>query len=362
MRLLAPVLVLAALAAAGGPAGASAASSPPPATVRFSQSAPTTTEGSGRVVLGVVRAGRSTSAVSVDYATGGGTAVPGADYVPASGTLTFAPGVRFQRIVVQLKEDSVPDGNRTFGVVLSDPSPGAVVAAPAVAAVTIVDDDSAGRLHFSAPSYTASEADRRAVVTVTRDQGSAGPASVRWTSAGPGHDATGTLRLSAGQLSARFSLRLADDGVRRPDAVVRLTLSDARGAVLGAPATATLVVADADAPAPGGPAARVRMHRRQRAHGHPGVALSIRPNSRERLTATGLVSLGTGHRLRLRAVRALLAPGRSTAVVLRYPKGAWGRIGKAQRQGHRVRATITLRLTDPVGRHLTLHRHVRIVP
>lgn len=52
----------------------------------------------------------SSHIVTVNYATGGGTATAGADYLPASGTLVFPPGSTLQTIIVQTLEDDVCEG------------------------------------------------------------------------------------------------------------------------------------------------------------------------------------------------------------------------------------------------------------
>jgi uncharacterized protein len=81
-------------------------------------------------------------AVSVDFATIDGTATAGSDYVATSGTLNFTGTEGETQIVtVQVIGDSDPEGNETFSVVLSNPSPGTVSLDPATGTGTIVNDD-----------------------------------------------------------------------------------------------------------------------------------------------------------------------------------------------------------------------------
>ncbi|MGZ0711330.1 carbohydrate binding domain-containing protein (plasmid) [Coraliomargarita sp. W4R53] len=80
-----------------------------------------------------------TSDVTVDFATGDGTAVAGTDYTATSGTLTFAPGERDAQIVVPTTGNSIAEGNRDFTVALTDPT-GATLGA-ATSTVTVRDDD-----------------------------------------------------------------------------------------------------------------------------------------------------------------------------------------------------------------------------
>ena len=62
----------------------------------------------------------SDSIVTVDFATSGGTATSGIDFVPTSGTLTFLPGVTSQSITVQTIGDMVAEPDETFLVNLTN--------------------------------------------------------------------------------------------------------------------------------------------------------------------------------------------------------------------------------------------------
>ena len=86
----------------------------------------------------------TTNSVTVQYATGGGTATAGSDYVAASGTITFAPGTTAQSISVAVIGDTMIEGNETFDVTLSAPLN--AVLGTATAAGTIIDDDVAAAI------------------------------------------------------------------------------------------------------------------------------------------------------------------------------------------------------------------------
>ena len=62
------------------------------------------------------------SSVTVDYATADDTAKAGTDYTAKSGTLTFAPGVTSQQIVVTILPNTNPGLNTDFFVNLTNPS------------------------------------------------------------------------------------------------------------------------------------------------------------------------------------------------------------------------------------------------
>ena len=69
---------------------------------------------------------RSSTAVTVDYATSAGTATAGSDYTTTSGTLTFAAGTTSQTVSVPVLDDSHDDGGETLTLTLSNAS-GAVL-------------------------------------------------------------------------------------------------------------------------------------------------------------------------------------------------------------------------------------------
>jgi endoglucanase len=63
----------------------------------------------------------STQPISVAYATVDGTASQGTDYVPTSGTLTFAPGQTQLTVSVPIVADPTMAADEAFSVLLSDP-------------------------------------------------------------------------------------------------------------------------------------------------------------------------------------------------------------------------------------------------
>ncbi len=124
-------------------------------------------ETNGAMTLGLRREGELGTEVSVDFTTRPLSATDGEDYTALTGTVTFAAGQTDQTIVIPLLDDAVdetrfaaapdrpeivPDVIEAFEVTLTAASPGGVLAGPAIARVSLVDDEGA-RLHghFAAP-------------------------------------------------------------------------------------------------------------------------------------------------------------------------------------------------------------------
>ena len=82
-------------------------------------------EAAGSVTLSVVRNQGSSGVVTVDYRTVDVTAIAGADYSARSGTLTFANGQTSAQVVVPINDDTLSEGNETFGFTIDNVTGGA---------------------------------------------------------------------------------------------------------------------------------------------------------------------------------------------------------------------------------------------
>ena len=69
----------------------------------------------------------TTVPVTVDYATGDGSALAGADYAAASGTLTFAPGETSKTVAVAALTDDLIEDAESLRLVLSDAAGGTIL-------------------------------------------------------------------------------------------------------------------------------------------------------------------------------------------------------------------------------------------
>jgi hypothetical protein len=108
-------------------------------TFQFGSGTYSVQEDLGSLTIVVIRSGDTSTAASVDYLTGDGSAKQKSDYEYAAGTLTFAPGESSKTLTLLINEDVYVEGSETFNVSLANPA-GAALGQQKAAAITIVDD------------------------------------------------------------------------------------------------------------------------------------------------------------------------------------------------------------------------------
>ncbi len=109
--------------------------------VQFSQSQYGVAEAGPYAVIDVVLTGNCGSGHSVAYATSNGSALSGADYTAASGTLTWASGdTAAKTFQIAILEDGRDEPDETVQIALSSPV-NALLGSPANALLTIEDND-----------------------------------------------------------------------------------------------------------------------------------------------------------------------------------------------------------------------------
>nr|XP_061798163.1 sodium/calcium exchanger 3-like isoform X3 [Nerophis lumbriciformis] len=148
-------------------------------------------ENCGAAILTVTRRGGDMGkTVCVDYKTEDGSANAGADYEFTEGTLVFKPGETLKDISVGIIDDDIFEEDEHFFVRLSNlrvleteeellsanslPYPKAALGFPAVATVTILDDDHAGIFTFESGAIHISESVCVMEVKVLRTSGARG--------------------------------------------------------------------------------------------------------------------------------------------------------------------------------------------
>ncbi|XP_066550289.1 sodium/calcium exchanger 3 [Amia ocellicauda] len=147
-------------------------------------------ENCGAAILTIVRKGGDiTKTVYVDYKTEDGSANAGADYEFTEGTTVFKSGETQKEISIGIIDDDIFEEDEHFFVRLSNvrvleteellsanslPYPKAILGLPAVATVTILDDDHAGIFTFETEAIHVSESVGVMEVKVLRTSGARG--------------------------------------------------------------------------------------------------------------------------------------------------------------------------------------------
>jgi hypothetical protein len=201
----------------------------------LSVSNPLADEASGQAVfvLGLDRP--SATSVTLDFTLLGSTAVPGGDFLPQSGSVTFAPGETTKTVTVDLIDDGLPEVDESFQLAVANLA-GATLAAgggvatvagdrpaPAVSPTLRVEDAAAterdGTLDFIVRLDAPATAEVR--VDYRTDEGTAAE--------GAGGDflgTFGTLVFAPGETLKHVTVNLVnDDRVEHPEGF-RLVLED----------------------------------------------------------------------------------------------------------------------------------------
>ena len=119
--------------------------------IQFSATSYSVNENAGSVTFTVIRSGNTSVTSSFHFATANGSATSPGDYNAAAGTLTFAPGETAKSFNIAIIDDNAKESTETFNIVLSNAS-NATLGTPAVATVSILDNDRNSRPPRTAPS------------------------------------------------------------------------------------------------------------------------------------------------------------------------------------------------------------------
>ncbi|MES4792218.1 MAG: hypothetical protein C4321_03855 [Chloroflexota bacterium] len=106
--------------------------------------------------------------VTVDYAVAGGTATPGEDYTPVSGTLVMEPGEIWTSFRVPIKRDALLEPHETIIFTLKNPTNGLQLGKQRSTVLTIVDASTYGYVEFANAGFTVDESGPVALVQVRR--------------------------------------------------------------------------------------------------------------------------------------------------------------------------------------------------
>lgn len=202
------------------------------------------TEGNSGTTNAVFTATLSTSnpnTITVNYASADGTAtLADNDYIAASGTITFAPGVSSQTITVAINGDIKLEPDETFTVTLSNPTGATLNKASGTA--TIINDDTAPLLSLVGGQVLEGDIGTASLLfTATLSAASPNTVTVSYASAdGPAtiadNDyvaASGTITFAPGITTQVIALTINGDTKVEPDEAVILSLSNPINAILG---------------------------------------------------------------------------------------------------------------------------------
>jgi Calx-beta domain len=229
----------------------------PTGSIQLSAANYSVAQGTGSVTVTVKRIGGSQNAVSIDYDTQDGTGLAGTDYVAASGTLDWAENDATDKsISIPVSSAVAFSGDKEFNIVLSNPSDGTLLGSPGSATVTISGSASAsvGSLQFGADSYSTAQDAKSVTVTVNRNGGAVGDASVSYSTtdgtaaAGTDYTATtGELTWQDGDSAAKsFSVPISNAKSFSGSKAFDVTLSGATGgATIGTPGKAEVTIVGA---------------------------------------------------------------------------------------------------------------------
>ena len=194
----------------------------------------------------------SSTAVVVEWATGGGTATPEVDYGAASGTITFSPGDTVGSVTVGVRGDLVFEPDETF-LVGATSATGAAIGRDAD--VTIEDDDQRPLVSVSGDERTEGDTGTRSFTfDVTLSNPSSQAVAVDWTTAdgsatAPGDyaAASGTVTIPAGETAGTITVEVGGDTTYESDETFSVTLTAASHATVE-DGSATARILNDDAP------------------------------------------------------------------------------------------------------------------
>jgi Calx-beta domain-containing protein/WD40 repeat protein len=198
---------------------------------------------SGQTAFGfTISLDRAQSApVTVDYATGDGTASASSDYIAASGTVTFAPGETAKTVTVQANGDTTAEPDEMFTVDLANAAGNATIADPQ-AIGTILNDDQVvielpGRISINDVSQAEGNASQTAFpFTISLDQAESAPVTVDFSTADGTATApsdyvagSGTVTFAPGETAKTVRVQVNGDTIKEANESFSVNLTNVAG-------------------------------------------------------------------------------------------------------------------------------------
>jgi subtilisin-like proprotein convertase family protein len=230
--------------------------------VTISASDPSASEPSNNGEFTVTRSGSTTSPLTVNYSVSG-SATNGSDYSSLGGTITIPAGSTTVKIPVNVRDDSLVEGNETVVVNLSS-NTNYDVGSSRSATVNIADNDVVTKSTINLTYDDRYSYERKSWQTqngaqfrITRTNGDTSKAeTIYYTVSGTASNGSDYRRLSgyvtipAGATSAAIPVTVYDDSVYEGTENVKLTLNSNSNYKLGTNTTQTAYIYDNDSVPP----------------------------------------------------------------------------------------------------------------
>lgn len=222
--------------------------------------------GTKDLVFNVTLSQAASGPVTLKYATSDGTATAGPDYVATTGTLTFAAGETVKQVRVQVKGDTVVEGNETLTLTLSSPT-GATIADGS--GTGLISNDDVAPVVPSASVADASVTEGASGITdlaftVSLSQATTVPVTLHYATsdgtATAGSDyaaSSGTLTFAAGETTKVVHVQVKGDTAVEAGETLKLILSQPTGATIATGTATGSIVNDDVAPGGGTPAVSI---------------------------------------------------------------------------------------------------------
>jgi hypothetical protein len=191
--------------------------------------------------------------VTVNYATANGTATVGSDYLATAGTLTFAPGVTSQSVVVTVNGDVLNEADETVLVNLSSATNASISDSQGI--LTITNDDALPSITIGDASITEGNSGTKTVtLTLTLSAPSGRTVTVSYATAngtassnGSNSDyvsKSGTVTFAAGTTTASITVTIRGDTTRESNETFLVNLSAPSNATLARTAATVTILND----------------------------------------------------------------------------------------------------------------------
>ena len=221
-------------------------------SIDFTANAYSVNEAAGSINIPIRRLGLTNSAVSVSFTTSNGTATAGLDYTAVSQVVNFAAGVTQQLVNIPITNDTLPEGDESVFLVLTNATGGATLGTNNLATLTIVDNDIA--IQLSAATYSVAEDSTNAIITLIRSGQTNASVGVTFATvngtATAGVDFSGVnsnVTFAAGVTTVNIAVPIIDNFTAQNNRTATLRITNATGgAFLLAPTNAVLRIVDND--------------------------------------------------------------------------------------------------------------------